>query len=77
MLSIVTGLPEGRFYYRVRQISGDGAAGSWSDTLTLKVKYPDRRTVAILLSLGLIVFIGTSVAVIAGHRRTQTGGRGK
>jgi len=75
--TVVTGLPEGEYFYRVRAVERARSNSPWSGTLTVKVQYPDRKTVAALMILGMGVFIGTVTAIVVGHRRAGSKGQGR
>jgi hypothetical protein len=69
--TVVTGLAEGDYFYRVREILGPGSAGEWSAPLTVRVVYPGRGFVSLLMGLGLVVFIATVAAIAIGHTRAS------
>lgn len=67
-----SGLPDGVFYFRVRGLDPSvGAAGSWSDTLTLTVAHHSRTFALWLMGLGAVVFLLTAGLVIIGALRDQ------
>jgi hypothetical protein len=68
--TVVTGLAEGNYFYRVREVTGEGTAGEWTEPLTVRVVYPGRRAVTLLLVLGSCVLMATLAAVGFGHLRT-------
>lgn len=71
--TVVTGLPEGEYFFRVREALGTTATPEdWSETLTVRVEYPARHTVVLLMSLGMIVFVGTVAAILIGYRQTSS-----
>lgn len=74
--TVVTGLPEGAYYYRVRVVAGSVPSTDWSAVATVNVVYPGRRTVGWLMALGSVVFLATVTAVGAGHRSAAKGGTG-
>lgn len=67
--TVVTGLPEGDYFYRVREMSASGVASEWSSPLTVRVDYPGRGGVTLLMGLGLVVFLATLTAIAMGHSR--------
>jgi len=70
--TVVTGLAEGDYFFRVREaMDSTPATKDWSETLTVRVKYPERRSVVLLMALGLVVFVGTVAAIVIGHRRSS------
>lgn len=58
----VTGLREGEYHFGIRVVGQEQ-----SEPLRVEVKYFERRTVVILLSLGLIVVTLTIGAILRGH----------
>ena len=73
----ITGLTEGEHFYRIRVVSPGASASEWSGPFTVKVQYPSKTAVGILMALGLMAFIATVTAVLVGHRTTQTTGRSR
>jgi hypothetical protein len=65
--TFVSGLRNGKYYYRVRTEGGD-----WSDTLELDVKHHSLRLAYILSGLGAIVFLLTVWVVLRGTSKTVT-----
>lgn len=74
--TVITGLLEGTYFYRVRAITGKDDFTPWSEPLEVQVDYPNRQTVGWLIGLGLVVFLATVTAVGVGHRRVAGGGSG-
>jgi hypothetical protein len=76
----VSGLTDGRNYFRVRAVPAGSPAGPWSDVLVIEVEYPDRGQVILFLVVGCLVFGGTIAAIVSGwlrtrHRRLAAGNR--
>ena len=67
----VSGLIDGRNYFRVRAVPAGSPAGLWSDVLVVEVDYPGRGQVILLLVVGCLVFGGTVAAIIVGWLRTR------
>jgi hypothetical protein len=65
----VSGLLEGRTYYRVRSRSSGAVPGPWSDPLVVEVSYPGRGQVLLLLAVGCVVFVCTAAAIVTGRLR--------
>ena len=65
--SVVTGLPEGVHYFRI------GLVGSqeWSEPIRVEVKFFERTTLAILLTIGGVVVIATVGAIVTGAVRSR------
>lgn len=72
----VSGLKDGRTYFRVRTVSDGSATGPWSDALVVEVDYPDRGRVVLFLVIGSLVFLGTCAAIVSGWLRTHRRGDG-
>ena len=74
--SVVTGLREGRHYFRIRTLDTAGEASPWSTPLAVEVKFMERGRLFLLLGLGSLVVVLTIGAIIAGfihHRDDLTG----
>jgi hypothetical protein len=68
--SVITGLAEGVYYYRVRAVdTKQGVAGAWSPVVAFRVEYMPMSTVWLLVGAGLIVFLATLSAILAGHAK--------
>lgn len=68
--SVLTGLAEGEYYFRVRLNPEDGEAGAWSETLAAEVDYFPRWQVFLLVGIGFAVVAATVAAVLHGHFRS-------
>lgn len=68
--SVVTGLREGEYYFRIR----DAEEAEWSPALAVRVEYISRTKLFVLLSLGGVVVMGTIGAIFSGYRSNRTGG---
>lgn len=69
--SFVSGLPEGRTWFRVRAVE-EGLTGPFSEPIAVEVEYASAATVTRLMALGAIVFLATVATVAVGHRRRGT-----
>jgi len=69
--SFVSGLHEGKTWYRVRVVGEDGATGPWSDPIAVAVDYPADVLVVRLMGLGLVVLLATAGTIVTGHFRTR------
>lgn len=69
--SVITGLPEGTHFFRIRAIETADRPGPWSDPLKVTVTFMDRGALLLLLSLGGSVVVLTVGAILAGHVRTR------
>lgn len=66
---MVTGRPDGTYYYRARPLDVNGTAGAWSEIIKVKVKHhPLSRALGFFI-VGAIVFFSILVAILIGNRR--------
>ena len=70
--TVLTGRPDGDYYYRLRVLDADGA-GPWSDTLEVQVRHHPLARALLFFALGALVFLATLVAILAGNRRLGDG----
>lgn len=61
--SVITGLPEGVHYFRIRET----ASGEWSQALAMRVEFFPRAKLWAILSLGAAVVLATIATILAGH----------
>lgn len=69
--SVLTGLPEGTHFFRIRLVDQAGEAGPWSPALGATVQFMDRGQLFWLLGLGGVVVVMTAGAIIAGVTRPE------
>jgi hypothetical protein len=69
--SYVSGLRQGENYFRVRAVTAAGDAGPWSEALVVRVDYPSRRQVFVLMAVGAVLLIATVVLILTGHARRR------
>ncbi len=74
--SYISGLREGENYFRVRAVTPAGEAGPWSEALVVRVDYPSRRQVFVLMTVGAVLLIATVVLILTGHARRRGEGEG-
>jgi hypothetical protein len=67
----VSGLRDGRTYFRVRATLDGSPPGPWSDPLVVEVDYPSRDRVVLLLAVGCLVFLATVATIVAGWLRNR------
>jgi hypothetical protein len=70
--SVVSGLRDGRFHFRVRYQTPSGWSG-WSEPVAFRVEHPPLSTALALFALGAVVFGATAWVVVRGTRETVTG----
>jgi len=68
--SVLTGLAEGTYYFRVRQVN-DGRPGPWSEPLPVEVEFMSRARVCALLGAGFLVTAMSLAAILHGHFRSN------
>ncbi len=61
--SVITGLGEGSYFFRVRSADSQ----DWSEPVELTVQYMNMALVWTLMGVGLFVFVATVVAILRGH----------
>ena len=67
--TVISGKPDGTWYYRVR--TADGAhAGPWSRAVAVTVAHHSLARALMFLSLGVVVFVATATMIIRGTRGT-------
>ena len=71
LASVLTGLREGQYHFRVRATDPESGAGTWSEPLTLHVKFMDRGQLALLLVTGALVATMTIGAIISGFLKNR------
>lgn len=65
--SVLSGLPEGLHYFKVRGLDAEGIPGVWSLPLEVEVSYMDAARVRLLMILGGLVVLITAAAILHGH----------
>jgi hypothetical protein len=68
--SVLTGLPEGTHYFRLRLVS----SGTWSEPLATTVRFVPRGQLFLLLGAGAAVVALTVSTIIVGFLKTREGG---
>lgn len=67
--SVISGLPNGTFYYRVRyRRKADGTWSDWSDTRAFTVEHYSRGTAGAFFALGAVVFAVTAGFILRAQR---------
>lgn len=69
LASVISGQPDGQFYYRVRAISDAGVPGPWSRTVGVRVDYLPLGRAFTFFGLGALVFVATLFVILDGTRR--------
>lgn len=69
--SVITGLREGDYRFRIRAIDAAGDAGAWSEPLELRVRYLGRGWLFLLLGTGATVAALTVGTIVHGFLRNR------
>lgn len=69
--SVLTGLREGQYHFRVRAIDSEGEPGAWSEPLVLHVEFMAPGQLAFLLVVGGVVACSTIAAIITGFLKNR------
>lgn len=64
--SVVTGLPEGSHFFRIREKDG-----AWSQALEVKVEFFPPQKLFLLLGVGGVVVVATIVTIVLGALNTR------
>lgn len=65
--TVISGKPNGTWYYRARSID-DEQAGSWSEVMRVTVVHHSLQRALFFFSAGLVMFVATCWLVIRGDR---------
>ncbi|AEG01587.1 hypothetical protein [Methylomonas methanica] len=68
--SVVSGMPDGEWYYRARSITG-GKVSPWSDTIAVKVAHHPLSRAWLFFGLGTLVFAATLLLIIRGTEQNR------
>ncbi|MFW6218027.1 MAG: hypothetical protein ACOC4K_03430 [Verrucomicrobiota bacterium] len=69
--SFLSGLAGGDYFFRIRTLGEDGAAGPWSETLAMEVRYVHVSRVQLLMILGAVCLAATLAIILGGSLRTR------
>ncbi len=69
LASYISGLPNGTFYYRVRELRPTGFASEWSSAAKVHVEHHSLQLAYTLFGIGGTVFVLTVGVVLLGVRR--------
>jgi hypothetical protein len=67
--TVVTGLSNGEYHFRVRVVQASGQVSPWSEPVTLSVEHHSLVRAFIFFGIGAIVFIATLFLIFLGARR--------
>lgn len=72
--SVLSGLPNGEFYFRVRTVEGEGGGtpGPWSSAVSFVVTHYSLQFAVTLLVIGALIFLSTVVFLVVFSGRVET-----
>lgn len=70
--SVISGLPDGEFYFRVRRLGQDGVPGPWSSVVRFAVTHYKLGFALTLLAIGAVIFVATVCFLIVFSRKVRT-----
>jgi hypothetical protein len=73
MATYISGLPDGRFHYRVRLVDESDRASTWSAPVLVVVEHHSMGLAWLLFGLGAFVFVLTVLVVARGDREDRSG----
>ena len=68
--TVVSGKPDGQWYYRIRDISGN-QQGNWSEPVVVSIKHHSLGRAFGFFFIGMLVFVGILAIVIRSARQTH------
>lgn len=74
--SLLSGRPDGAYYYRVRLHPEDGQPGPWSDTVEIDVEHHSLGRAFTFFGVGAGVFLATLGLVVGGNLKSRHEGSG-
>lgn len=66
---VLSGRPNGEYFYRIRAIGADGRPGPWSRTVHVRVDYLPLSRAFMFFGMGALVFVATLFVILHGLRR--------
>jgi hypothetical protein len=81
LATYISGLADGSYFFRVRELRSKRVVSDWSGTVAVNVEHHSLKLAFTLFGIGGLVFILTLLVVLRGASRTDTqadaGGHGK
>jgi len=72
LASFLSGMPDGKFYFRVRSLTeGEDQVSDWSETLVINVEHQSLQLAFNLFGIGAVVFLATVAVVVIGNRKAE------
>lgn len=65
--TVISGKPDGTWYYRVRALDGTDS-GAWSPVLAVRVEHHDLSRALTFFAIGFTLFVATAATVMRGAR---------
>jgi len=75
LATVLSGKPDGDYYYRIRALDADGAS-PWSEAVHVTVRHHPLARALTFLVLGAIVFVATLLLILRGEARTRSNPEG-
>ncbi|MCB1876452.1 MAG: hypothetical protein KDH88_10810 [Chromatiales bacterium] len=69
--SVLSGLSDGLYYYRAREIHHGASPGDWGETLSVEVAHHPLNRALAFFGLGAVVFLATLILVLTATRSTD------
>jgi hypothetical protein len=69
--SVISGLPDGKRFFRARARQSDGAWGPWSDTYIFRTRHHSLALASSLFAIGAVAFGLTAAFVVGGARNAR------
>jgi hypothetical protein len=67
--SVITGLMDGKYFFRARSEYPDGSFSAWSETVSLSVEHHSLAKATLFFAIGGIVFLATMLLITFGAKR--------
>ena len=68
----ISGLSDGTYYYRIREIRPDGLSSMWSPPVEVIVEHHSLNLAFTLFGIGAVVFVMTVFVVVRGETSSAT-----
>jgi hypothetical protein len=75
LATYISGLADGRYYFRIREVAGELPQSDWSTTVEVAVEHHSLNLALTLFGIGGLVFILTLIVVLRGAALTSESDR--
>jgi hypothetical protein len=65
---VITGRPDGEYYYRLRVLGVNGSTGDWSAPVRVEVQHHSLSRAFAFFGVGAVVFLAILIAIVVGNR---------